>query len=240
MKKNAIVYGVMRDLQVALSNTLSSVGIDTIFVCVKGTLNCSQESNNSANCIELEAKLDGELILDPLIRYVDGRSIDYMILAPTAVQPVKKLLDVNYFDWRRCTYLNLDVPLFLTLKLFRAFTEEARVLYLFNDYGFIPTAGKGPYSTAQFALRMAINILSSEEPDALIASASIASDENINIGNKEVFSPNKDSKLHPTGSLDTADFLTWLLTKSNGQDFQEKPWNIEETSHHRHWLRPKK
>lgn len=170
--------------------------------------------------------------------------ISHLINNAGIMTPSGYLEDIDVTEWRYQMAVNVEAPLFLTIDLI-PFLNNGRVLNLTIYASFNVSVGLGSYGISKAALNMVTKYLQVELKKYNISVSSVLpgiveTDIQKQLPkNKDIPIMEKVDRLKAEGKMlspqVSADFLAWLLFKTDNEQFSEKVWDIYDTSHHKHW-----
>jgi len=231
--KLAVFYGFDSIHRDQLTTSFKGSGIECLFFGTIRHINYHQKSvdfleapGNTGNKSKSSQELLDEEI-NSIVSVLGDRKISFMVISSLNDQGVVGSIGGDYSAWRDGLFEHLEKPLFLSTYLLRYLAPEARLLFLFNHSSFVPLIGKSTYSVSQYALRMAVNILSMERPETSISSALI-DDDSLGFSVKHQSNkagPTIEEVVDQTDSSNIAMFLKWLLLKTESEVFSERQWD---------------
>jgi benzil reductase ((S)-benzoin forming) len=180
---------------------------------------------------------------ESIVNYFKSHSnikINFLIQNAAVLRPAGRLSEISLQDWREHQAINVDAPLFITQQLLPYFSDGSRILHVSSGFAHSPQVGWGCYCLSKSAFFMLYQLLRDElkENNIFVGSARpgvvdtpmqdlVRSFDPKEIPNVEFFRKLKEkSKLLSPEVV--ADFFMWLLTKTTGEEFSEKEWDITE------------
>jgi short-subunit dehydrogenase len=159
--------------------------------------------------------------------------ISHLVNNAGIMEPSGALETIDLIKWRYQMAVNVEAPLFLTTMLL-PFLQGGKVLNLTIYASFNVSVGLGSYGISKAALNMLTNYLQVElKKQDIAVSCALPGVVETNIQKqrpKDI--PMIKNMLSPQVS---AIFLTWLLLKTNHEQFSKPVWDIYDTTHHKHW-----
>jgi benzil reductase ((S)-benzoin forming) len=176
-----------------------------------------------------------------------GSQIRYLIHA-AGVCFIERTTEITIESWRRTMATNVDGRLFLTLRLLPRLKEGSRVLFVGSNSATTPRIGSAAYCVSKAASYMLQECLKLElAGQGILVSSAIPSPVNTPMlidqmaADSEIFPDALEyRRLQSGGRLimpeTVARFYRWLLTRVSSEEYSARQWNIQEESHHKHWL----
>jgi benzil reductase ((S)-benzoin forming) len=163
------------------------------------------------------------------------------------LQPLAELKDVDPIAWQNALNTNLNAALFLPQMVYRQLTQ-GRVLNIGSGAAYFPLKGWGAYCVSKAALSMLSKCWQLESKSIYFASVmpGIIDTHMQSLARSEA-NPDQDkgnfyARLKEQGRLISPEtvalFLTWLLLDVDETTYVSKEWDIYDTKHHVHWLKP--
>jgi NAD(P)-dependent dehydrogenase (short-subunit alcohol dehydrogenase family) len=163
------------------------------------------------------------------------------------IEPIMPLRSVTLENWRACMSTNLEAPLFLTQSLWSKLSQ-ARLLHIGSGAAYHAINGWSAYCVSKAGLSMLTRCWQAEYPKLAVASVmpgivdtpmqtKIRASDQMAIDKHEFFCRLKTT--HQLLSAATvACFLEWLLLDTSAEVYSAQEWDIYDTQHHFHWLKP--
>lgn len=167
--------------------------------------------------------------------------VEHLVHCAAEAGPIKQLKDINRHEWRSVIGSNLEAPIFLTAGLFDNFTKNARILFIGSSWARFPQDEIGTYCISKAALYMAYEVLKKENSNLLFGSINPGLVDSKIIkqilnNHSENFSAAKFlKKIQNENSFSSpklvAEYIYWILTESNNEDFTSEEWSLTEPTH---------
>ncbi|MCE5336238.1 MAG: SDR family oxidoreductase [Desulfobacteraceae bacterium] len=180
---------------------------------------------------------------------IEGNSNRLKYLIHTAgICPIESLEEISPESWRRAMATNLDGRLLLTLHLLPLLAEGSRILFVGSNSATTPRIGTTAYCVSKAASYMLHECLKIELAGrGILVTSAIPSPVHTPLliaqmsAGPDLFPDGEDyRRLLREGGLispvTVARFYRWLLTSVTPEDYSSRQWNIQESSHHVHWL----
>ncbi|MFI4962538.1 MAG: SDR family NAD(P)-dependent oxidoreductase [Legionellales bacterium] len=173
--------------------------------------------------------------------------IDGLVNNAGVIEPIALLKDVQLDDWHHTLNTNLNAALFLPQKIYPLLTK-GRVLNIGSGAAYFPIKGWSAYCVTKAALAMLTQCWQLESETIAFASvmpgiidtdmqAIARSMVNIDKERADFYKALKEN--NRLISVETvAAFLSWLLLDVDSATYSSKEWDIYDTTHHDHWLKP--
>ena len=178
---------------------------------------------------------------------IEGSRVKYLVHA-AGVCTIERATDITPESWQNVMATNVDGRLFLTLCLLPWLQRGSRVLFVGSNSATKPRKGSTAYCVSKAASFMLHECLKLElSKDGVYVTSAIPSPVNTPMVADQM---RADAEIYPDGvdyrrlrddnrlisPAAVAKFYRWLLTEIAGEEYSGKQWNIQDTSHHRHWL----
>jgi len=180
-------------------------------------------------------------------RLGEGSRVKYLVHA-AGVCPIERVTDITPESWHNVMATNVDGRLFLTLHLLPWLQQGSRVLFVGSNSATKSRKGSTAYCVSKAASFMLHECLKLElSKDGVYVTSAIPGPVNTPMvadqmrADAEIYPDGVDyRRLREDGRLISpaavAKFYRWLLTEVADEEYSGKQWNIQNTSHHRHWL----
>jgi short-subunit dehydrogenase len=152
-------------------------------------------------------------------------------------------LDIKQYD--SLMNVNVKAPLFLISGLKNNITKNGRVLNIVSIAGKTVIPGLGVYCMSKTALYTQTNFMSYEMRNNFLVSGLIPGEADTNMQNAlraadkdlvpsaEFYRSNKQN-LIPASIV--AEFIFWVLNKTNDKEFVDNTWYIYDKKYHKDWM----
>jgi len=161
--------------------------------------------------------------------------------------PLCALADVRLEAFRQAMTLNVEAPLFLTQGLLPRL-KNGRVLHISSGLAHHSRAGMATYCVSKAAFHMLYKC-SAREFKALGVSVGSVMPGVVDTPMQDLICQTPEQQVPGVGDFISirdsgryvspevvAEFLVWLLCKTNADDFSRAEWDISDESHHKEWL----
>lgn len=186
--------------------------------------------------------------LDVIEQFLDSYpKISGLINNAGTLGPIEALTEIQRDAWNQTLNTNVTAPLFLTQRLSKKL-DQAKVLNIGSGAAYFPIQGWAAYCVSKAALSMLTRCWQLESKAVYVASVMPGiTDTDMQHLARQSTQLHPDTlqfyrKLKETGRLispDTvAEFLCWLLLSIDYETYVSKEWDIYDTAHHAHWLKP--
>jgi benzil reductase ((S)-benzoin forming) len=163
------------------------------------------------------------------------------------VEPIAPMAEMNREEWHHALSTNLYAPLFLTQLLYDKL-QGGRVLNIGSQAAYFAIKGWSAYCVSKAALAMLSQCWQLESESVAFASvkpgiidtsmqAIARTGINMDPERTDFYRRLKNNNRLITPAT-VAEFLSWLLLTVNHYTYVSQEWDIYETVHHSHWLRP--
>ncbi len=240
-----VVTGASSGVGRALCKALAGRGLDVLGVARRGA-ELEALRNEHPNTIRI---LSADLGRPEGWRSVADRVRDRhrvrSLTHSAAIAAKGYLSDLSLASYREMMAINLDAPIFLTQALLPHFRHGARVLHLSSGAAHRAVEYGGLYSITKAALLMTYRAWNADFPNGEIVVGSAR--PGVVEGPMQDLARTGDypgverfREYKEKGMLiqpaRVAEFLAWLLLRTDDQEFASQDWNIFDESHHGRWL----
>lgn len=241
---------------ILITGASSGIGRELTLILAKQGKSVYAVARNEANLLMLKEQFPQFIhVIAADVATEDGRNkirdtipvnvkISHLVNNAGIMAPSGYLESIDLTEWRYQMAVNVEAPLFLTTKLL-SFLHGGKVLNLTIYASFNVSVGLGSYGISKAALNMLTKYLQVELKKYNIAVSSVLPgivETNIQKQlpkSKDIPIMEKVEHLRTQGKMlspkVSATFLTWLLLKTDNEQFSEKVWDIYDTTHHEHW-----
>jgi benzil reductase ((S)-benzoin forming) len=174
-------------------------------------------------------------------------NIEGLINNAGTLEPLVSLKDITREEWHHTLRTNLDAPLFLTQQLYNQLIE-GRVLNIGSGAAYIAIKGWTAYCVSKAALAMLTRCcqlefetvsFASVMPGIIDTQMQAMARRGIHMDSEQTdFYKRLKQSNHLISPETVAQFLTWLLLDVDKDTYVSQEWDIYDTAHHLHWLKP--
>jgi benzil reductase ((S)-benzoin forming) len=246
----ALVTGASRGIGFSLVKQLLEEDIQVIAVVRNKAALTELSQKYPQNLQIIEADLSLAQGISHVANSITNNKIDFLVHNAAVIEPlgVDALLDAPVATLRKLIETNIMAPILLTASLGSKLNEGARILNVSSRAGEKAYQGLGMYCTSKAALDMYTESLQLDHPHGILAAAvhpgevDTGMQEDLRTHDSKEF-PFSDffKKNQKQGKLlspdISAEYLKWLLLKTNDDYFVQFKHNIYEPSHHTQWLK---
>lgn len=173
--------------------------------------------------------------------------ITYLVHSASIIES-SALKDVTLEDWRQQIAINLEAPLFLTQILLPYMEKGCRILNISSGFTRKPTQGVGVYCVTKAVLNMLSDCLKTELEKSKIlvnylgpGAIDTPMQEKVRSFTQDIFpSVTVFRTLKIQNKLRSAEvvaqFVKWVLMKTDDKQFSIKDWNINDEQDKKYWL----
>lgn len=155
--------------------------------------------------------------------------------------------DLSLADWRQTMATNVEA-VFALSQAFYPLMPEGRVLNIGSGAAYFPIKAWSAYCVSKAALSMLTRCWQLEADKVYFASVMPGivdtpmqqeiREASAMTAEKQQFFIDLKNKSQLVQPETLADFLCWLLLDIDSAMYQSQEWDIYDTSHHAHWLKP--
>lgn len=174
--------------------------------------------------------------------------LKYLVHSAGVLDPVGRLKDLAYEDWRQNVGVNLEAPIFLTQKLLKFMSKGSRVLNISTGAAHKPIPGWTSYCVTKSASYMLYQCLKTDLAEQGILYGSMLPgivdtpmQEKIRSLSVKDFSlvetfkgfKSENQLISPDVC---AEYIKWVLTETGDNEYIEIEWDIYDKNYFSNWL----
>lgn len=197
-------------------------------------------------CADVTKQADLQIIFNKLQNI---KNISGLIHNAGIIQPITKIDNIDINAWQQVLNTNLTTPLVFTQLLLKKL-QHGRVLTIGSGAAYFPIVGWSAYCVSKAGLSMLMRCWQLEFKDSATAFANVMpgiidTDMQAFIRHAQYMDTEKieffnqlfiNKKLISPETV--AQFLCWLLLSISSTEYSAQEWDIYDSGHHQHWLKP--
>lgn len=246
MQKTILITGCSRGIGRAITLRLAQKNCDILAVA-RNTHLLQEMAKYSEKIYPICADITESKGREKIYDVVKSKNKPLSIIHNAAIAVPTQFISTDETLFLECIHTNFLAPLLITQQLLPWLPHE-RVLHITSGAASLPLAGLLPYCATKAAMQQAIaclnvelnqkNIFCANLRPGIVDTDLVLNFRNTNaevLPNKDLYVQHaKENKLIAPEVV--AEFVSWVLLKTDNQLFSKTLWNIFDVAYHSHWL----
>lgn len=242
MSKTALITGGSSGIGLALTESLVSAGWRVYIVGRNKQKLDAVQQRFPEQVFPIQADLEDLDAAQTIAQHIDAPRLDALVHNAAIIDPMSSIKTVDPIAFERAQRINVTACLALTQSLLSKL-DGGRVLFISSGAALFALHDWAAYCVSKAALRM-LKMCFQQEVESIAFSdvkpGIVETDMTAHVTDAGGAGSEHFSALRARGGMVkppvVAQFLNWLLTTVDGEQYQNTEWDIYNTAHHAAWL----